>query len=107
MQRSPVESNFYVSVSGTEVEVTFAPTRSVYTFGRTTSESNGILTDPSVRHLGRTGDTGHYAPTEVQGMAYRVALATMKRLHLKHTVIQLWPCESRQIELAGPRPVAA
>ena len=27
MQRYPVESNFYVSVSGTEVEVTFAPTQ--------------------------------------------------------------------------------
>jgi hypothetical protein len=107
MQRYPVASNFYVSVSDDEIEVTFAPTRSLYSFGRVTSESNAILPDPLVRHLGRKGDTGDYEPTEVRAMACRVALATIKRLHLRHTVIQLWPSESRQVELARAHPVAA
>jgi hypothetical protein len=107
MQRHPVESNFYVNVSDNEIEVTFAPTRSLYTFSRVTSQSNAILPDPSVRHLGRKGDTGDYAPTEVQAMACRVALATVKRLHLRHTVIQLWPSDSRQVELSKVDPVAA
>jgi hypothetical protein len=107
MQRHPIESNFYASVSDTEIEVTFAPTRSVYTFSRVTSESNAILPDPAVRHLGKKGSTGDYAPSEVQAMACRVAVATMKRLRVRHTVIQLWPCESREIELARAHLVAA
>jgi hypothetical protein len=107
MQRHPVESNFYVSVSDNEIEVTFAPTRSLYTFSRVTSGSDRALPDPLVHHLGRTGDTGNYEPTEVQAMARRIALATIKRLHLRHTVIQLWPCESREVELARSRLVAA
>jgi hypothetical protein len=105
MQRHPIESNFYVSVSDTEIEVTFAPTRSLYTFTRATSES--VLADPVVRHLGKKGNTGDYQPTEVQAMARRVASATMKRLHVRHTVIQLWPCESREIEAARARLAAA
>jgi hypothetical protein len=107
MRRYPIESNFYVSVSDTEIAVTFAPTRSLYTFSRVTSENNTILPDPAVHHLGRTGNTGDYEPAEVQAMASRVALATIKRLHLKQTVIQLWPCESRQIVPARSRLVAA
>jgi hypothetical protein len=107
MQRHPIESNFYVSVSDTEIAVTFAPTRSLYTFSRAASESNVSLPDPVVHHLGKKGNTGDYAPTEVQAMARRVASATVKRLRVKHTVIQLWPCESREIELARARLVAA
>jgi hypothetical protein len=106
MRRHPIESNFYVSASDNEIAVTFAPTRSLYTFGRATSENEAILPDPVVHHLGRTGDTGDYEPTEVQAMACRVALATIKRLHLKQTVIQLWPCE-RQVVLARSHLVAA
>jgi hypothetical protein len=60
MLRHPIESNFYVSVSDTEIEVTFAPTRSVYTFSRVTSESTGMLADPAVHHLGKKGNTGDY-----------------------------------------------
>jgi hypothetical protein len=107
MQRHPIESNFYVSVSDTQIEVTFAPTRSLYAFSRVPSESNAILADPAVQHLGKKGNTGDYVPAEVQAMACRVAVATMKRLRVKHTVIQLWPCESRQIELTRARLVAA
>ena len=32
------------------------------------------------RFPGRNGDTGDYEPQEVQAMAYRVALATARRL---------------------------
>jgi hypothetical protein len=104
MQRHPIESNFYVHTSDTEIEVTFAPTRSVYTFTRA-SENNGVLPNPVVHHLGRTANTGDYVPTEVQAMACRVALATIKRLRPRHTVIQLWPCE--RVELAKPHLEAA
>jgi hypothetical protein len=105
MQRHAIESNFYASVSDTEIEVTFAPTRSVYTFSRPTSES--LSPDPVVRHLGKKGNTGDYEPTEVQAMARRVASATMKRLRVRHTMIQLWPCENRQVELARTHLAAA
>src|SRR5271166_2034215 len=107
MRRHPIESNFYVNASDAEIAVTFAPTRSLYTFAREASENGTILPDPAVEHLGRTGNTGDYEPAEVQAMARRVALATVKRLHLRHTVIQLWPCESRQVALARSHLVAA
>jgi hypothetical protein len=107
MQRHPIESNFYANVSDTEIAVTFAPTRSLYTFTRVTSESGAILPDPVVRHLGKKGNTGDYQPTEVQAMACRVASATIKRLRVRNTVIQLWPCESREIDQARARRAAA
>jgi hypothetical protein len=106
MRRHPIESNFYVNASDTEIAVTFAPTRSLYTFSRTTSENSTALPGPVVDHLGRTGDTGDYEPADVQAMACRVALATIKRLHLKQTVIQLWPCD-RQVVLARSHLAAA
>jgi hypothetical protein len=107
MRRHPIESNFYVNASDAEIAVTFAPTRSLYTFNRATSENSATLPHPLVQHLGRTGDTGDYEPAEVHAMACRVASATIKRLHLRHTVIQLWPCESRQVALARSHLVAA
>ena len=81
MIRHPIESNFYVNVSEAEVEVTFAPTRSRYTYSRLVEADLGLLSpSPLVRHAGRNGDTGDYEPGEVQAMAYRVALATARRL---------------------------
>jgi len=81
MTRHPIEANFYVDVLEAEVRVTFAPTLSRYTFSRLMSADLGMLSPtPVVRHTGRTGDTGDYAPEEVQAMAYRVALATERRL---------------------------
>jgi hypothetical protein len=107
MRRHPIESNFYVNASDAEIAVTFAPTRSVYTFGLAASENGTTLPHPVVQHLGRTGNTGDYEPADVQAMASRVALATVKRLHLRHTVIQLWPCENRQVALARSHLAAA
>ena len=106
MRRHPIESNFYVNASDAEIAVTFAPTRSLYTFTRAATENGATQPHPAVQHLGRTGNTGDYEPAEVQAMACRVAVATVKRLHLKQTVIQLWPCE-RQIVLARSHLAAA
>jgi hypothetical protein len=102
MPRHPIESNIYVSVSDAEIEVTFAPTRSIYMFSRSAKDDGDtISSNPSVHHAGKKGDTGEYAPAEVQIMAHRVALATMKRLHLRQTVLQLWPSQTLPYAL-GP-----
>jgi hypothetical protein len=83
IRRHPIESNFYVDVSEVAIEVIFAPTRSRYTYSRLAGHkeiAELLSPDPIVRHAGRSGDTGDYAPDEVQAMAYRVALATARRL---------------------------
>jgi hypothetical protein len=81
--RHPIESNFYIDVSETAVEVIFAPTRSRYTYNRLVDHKetfNLRSPNPLVRHAGSTGDTGDYPPEEVQAMTYRVALAALRRL---------------------------
>ena len=95
MGKLPIEANFYVSVSDKEVEVQFAPTKSVYTFSRLPS-IDLISPDALVRHLRRRGDTYDYEPVKVQAMAHRVALATVKRLRQKPTDLQRWPLVSRK-----------
>jgi hypothetical protein len=102
MAKHPIECNFYASVSDAEIEVTFAPTRSIYIFSRLAMErGDPISPHPSVHHAGKRGDTGEYEPAEVQIMAHRVALATIKRLHLRHAVLQLWPSQTRQVALGS------
>ena len=98
MVRHPIESNFYASVSDTEIEVTFAPTRSIYTFSRLPAESGeAISLNPSILHVEKKGHTGEYEPVAVQIMAHRVALATIKRLRVRQTVLRFWPSQTRQI----------
>jgi hypothetical protein len=80
MVRHPIESNFYVNISENDVEVIFAPTRSRYNYSRLEASLDLLSPTAVVRHTGRTGDTGDYEAGEVQAMAYRVALATMRRL---------------------------
>jgi hypothetical protein len=80
MVRHPIESNFYVNISESDVEVIFAPTRSRYNYSRLEASLDLLSPTAVVQHTGRTGDTGDYEPGEVQAMAYRVALATMRRL---------------------------
>jgi hypothetical protein len=80
MVSHPVEANFYVHVSDTEVAVTFAPTRSRYIYSRLADTVDFLSPNPVVRHAGRRYDIGGYEPTEVQAMAYRVGLATTRRL---------------------------
>jgi hypothetical protein len=69
MARHPIESNFYARASDCKIEVTFAPTRSVYTFSRLTTErGNPTSSDPLVHHAAKKGDTGDYEPAKVQVM---------------------------------------
>jgi hypothetical protein len=100
MHRHPIESNFYASVSDADINVIFAPTRSLYAFSRVMAEGESISPDPLVRHVARKGGIGDYEPAEVKAMAYRIALATIKRLRVRCIVLQLWPSESRQITYA-------
>jgi hypothetical protein len=92
MGRRPVEANFYAVASEADIEVTFAPTRIIYSFSL--SLVNLISPNAIIRHVGRRRDTGDYEPAEVQAMAYRVALATIKRLRLKSADVQVWPLQS-------------
>ena len=81
MIRHPIESNFYAEVSEAAVEVTFAPTRSRYTYSRLgghESIADLLSPTPMIRHA--QFDTGDYPSGEVQAMAYRIALATARRL---------------------------
>jgi hypothetical protein len=80
MIKHPIESNFYVNVSEDAVEVIFAPTRSRYTYSRLLEADLGLLSPNPPVQVGRSVDTGGYAAEEVQAMAHRVALATVRRL---------------------------
>jgi len=63
-----------------DVEVTFAPTRSRYTYSRLVEADLGLLSpSPLVRHAGRTPTPATTSRRQVQAMAYRVALATARR----------------------------
>jgi hypothetical protein len=87
MIKHPIESNFYVNVSETAVEVIFAPTRSRYTYRRLVDHqelTSLLVPSPIVEHPGPSESVG-YAPGEVQAMAYRVALATARRLRRSAT----------------------
>jgi hypothetical protein len=102
MARYPIESNFYASVLDAEIEVMFAPTRSIYTFSRSAEDDgDAVSSNPSVHHAEKKGDTGEYAPAEVQIMAHRVALATIKRLRLRQTVLRLWPSQTLPVALGS------
>jgi hypothetical protein len=80
MIRHPIEANFYTNISGDAVEVIFAPTRSRYTYSRLVEADLGLLSPNPLVYAGRCADNGGYVPEEVQAMAYRVALATARRL---------------------------
>jgi hypothetical protein len=82
MTRHPIESNFYVNIFEAAVEVIFAPTRSRYTYTRLVNPkgTTSFLAPSPVVQLAVRSDSGGYEPEEVQAMAYRVALATARRL---------------------------
>jgi hypothetical protein len=75
--KHPVESEFYTSVTEAGVTVTFKPTSSIYSFYRLADTDDiarlGPVSPGRVRHAGPTGETGDYAPDEVQDMAQRIA----------------------------------
>jgi|HubBroStandDraft_4_1064222.scaffolds.fasta_scaffold243512_1 hypothetical protein len=75
--KHPLESDFNTSVTEAGVIVAFKPTNSIYSFYRLAETDDiarlGSVSPGRVRHAGPTGDTGDYAPDEVQDMALRIA----------------------------------
>jgi hypothetical protein len=72
--RRPEASDFEVHRFETFIEVTFRPTRTVYTFTvhKGHGKARASLSSGHVRH-GRTGDTGEYPSADVHAMARRLA----------------------------------
>jgi hypothetical protein len=73
--RKPEASDFEVRRFETFIEVTFRPTRSIYTFTvqKGHGKSHATLSSGYARHAGRTGHTTEYASTAVHAMARRLA----------------------------------
>ena len=71
-QKTPIEADFEVTkADDTQIEVTFRPTESRYTFGR--QEPSGEVSPVAkVRH-GPPGDTDGYPKRQVHHLAYRLA----------------------------------
>jgi hypothetical protein len=73
--KHPVTGDFDTAVTEAGVNVTFKPTKSIYSFYRL-AESEDIARLVSlerVRHAGPSGDTEDYPSDEVQDMAQRIA----------------------------------
>jgi hypothetical protein len=70
--KKPVKRDFDVKVNEADVEVTFKPTNSSYTFARL-ADRNSLSNFPNVRHA-MTGDTDDYVESEVRAMAFSLAL---------------------------------
>jgi hypothetical protein len=85
-KRHPVEADFEVRLSADTVVVLFRPTVSYYTFSRLAhprdiAEFGPLSPDPHIQHVRRTsraGGTGHYLASEVQAVAFRLALRTLR-----------------------------
>jgi hypothetical protein len=76
-----MEADFDVQVREGHVEVIFRPTQSYYSFGilvdpRDIARFGHLSQSHNVRHA-KTGDTGVYSASEVQGMAFRLASAAI------------------------------
>jgi hypothetical protein len=69
--KKPVKGDFGVKVNEADVEVTFKPTKSQYTFARQ-ADRHSLSQLHSVRHA-KMGDIGDYVESEVRAMA-RLAL---------------------------------
>jgi hypothetical protein len=71
-QKTPIEADFEVTkADDTQIEVTFRPTESRFTFGR--QEPSGEVSPVAkVRH-GPPGDTDGYPKRQVHHLAYRLA----------------------------------
>lgn len=75
--KHPVKSDFDTSVTEAGATVIFKPTNSIYSYYRLADTDDiarlGPVSPGYVQHAGPTGDTGDYAPNEVQDMALRIA----------------------------------
>ena len=79
--RRPEASDFEVHRFESFIEVTFRPTRTVYTFTvhKGHGKSSHSLSPAHVRHARRNGDTGEYPSPDVHAMARRLAEREMER----------------------------
>src|SRR5262249_2516172 len=80
----PVGADFEVRTYAEAVVVLFLPTISHYTFNRFANtgdmaEFGPLSPHPRVRHTNRAAGTGHYLASEVQAMAFRLALEAVRR----------------------------
>jgi hypothetical protein len=73
--KQPIEADFDVQVRDADVEITFKPMMSRYSF-RLRADRRGVSPRARVRHAG-TGNGGDYASGDVEAMAFRVACAAI------------------------------
>ena len=75
--KHPVRSDFDTAVTEADVNVTFKPTNTIYSFYRLAESEDiarlGSVSLERVRHAGPSGDTEDYSSDEVQDIALRVA----------------------------------
>ena len=70
--KQPTKADYDATVDDAGVHVVFRPTESYYDYYLLAD--GGLSRPPIIRHR-KTGDTGDYAPSDVQAMAYEVAEA--------------------------------
>ena len=77
LMKHPVTGDFDTAVTEAGVNVTFKPTKSIYSFYRLAESEDiarlGPVSLERVRHAGPSGDTEDYPSDEVQDMAQRIA----------------------------------
>jgi hypothetical protein len=70
--KTPIEADFEVTkADDTQIEVTFRPTESRYTFGR--QEPSGEVSSVAKVHHGPPGDIDGYPKRQVHHLAYHLA----------------------------------
>jgi len=74
--KQPTKADFDVEVDDAVVHVVFRPTESYYDYYLLAD--GGLSRPPIIRHA-KTGDTGDYAQSDVEAMAYEVAEAKLRR----------------------------
>lgn len=75
--KQPIEADFDIQIRNANVEIIFKPMMSHYSFPLL--KSRKVSPRASVRHV-TTGDTGDYAPGDVEALAFRLACAAIKSL---------------------------
>jgi len=73
--KQPTKTDYDATVDDAGVHVVFGPTESYYDYYLLAD--GGLSRPPIIRHA-KTGDTGDYAESEVEAMAYEVAQAKLR-----------------------------
>ena len=74
--KQPIEADFDSQIRDDDVEITFKPMMSHYSFPLW-ADRRGVCPRANVRHA-KTGDASDYASGDVEAMAFRVACAAIK-----------------------------